>query len=59
MKKITVLALGLVVSGCSVVELTETVDAIKTAVCSTTTPESRAEIRDGQKIKTDICGDLK
>ena len=50
-KTLSILLL-LVVSGCA--EIQPYVDL----GCAITTEEGRAEIRDKQVIKTDICGDL-
>ena len=43
--------------GCTPTQVYKTGSAVYKAGCVATTAESRAEIRDKQKLKTNICGD--
>jgi len=48
-----IILLTLILSGCTLDQAL----MVKQAGCVVTTEEGRAEIREGQKIKTNICGD--
>ncbi len=48
-----IILLILILSGCTLDQAV----MIKQVGCAVTTEEGRAEIREGQKIKTNICGD--
>lgn len=56
MKKILIL-LSVILAACNPVTTVQTVKTVKDIGCIVVTPESRAEIRSKQNLKTNICKD--
>ncbi len=59
MKHLSVLCMCIVLSGCGLTEAVTIAGGITAVICGTTTEQGRADIRDKQKLPTDICGDLR
>lgn len=58
MKILATLLLATTLTGCGLTEAIAITGAIGTIVCNGTTEESRADMREKQRLQTDICGDL-
>ncbi len=55
--KISIIALSLLLGGCTVSQAKHTLVFVKGVGCVVVTEESRAEIRSKQNVKTNICDD--